>query len=176
MVAAGATGRKCVHRGMANDEGRRAGEGALIRALGVRALSANTINVIIGGGIFVLPGLAAAGMGSRAPLAYLVCALAMGLVVLCFAEAGSRVSLTGGPYAYVEVAFGPFAGFLTGALLWSVTSFAGAAVASAFAGASATFWTLLAHPVPRALLLAALFTALAAVNVRGVLAGMRLVE
>src|SRR5919202_5012815 len=116
------------------DDQTRAGEGALVRALGVRALAANTINIVIGGGIFVLPALAAAEMRSRAPLAYLVCGLAMGLVVLCFAEAGSRVSLTGGPYAYVEVAFGPFAGFLTGALIWSVTSFAGAAVASAFVG------------------------------------------
>src|SRR5918912_1263137 len=132
---------------MASDEGRRAGEGTLVRA-----------------------------MGSRAPLAYLVCALAMGLVVLCFAEAGSRVSLTGGPYAYVEVAFGPFAGFLSGALLWSVTSFAGAAVASAFVGVLAAPWTLLAQPVPRALVLVALFTTLAAVNVRGVLVSTRLVE
>src|SRR5919201_4919148 len=134
------------------DDQPRAGEGALVRALGVRALAANTINVIIGGGIFVLPALAAAGMGSRAPVAYLVGALAMGLVVLCFAEAGSRVSLTGGPYAYVEVAFGPFAGFLTGVLLWSVTSFAGAAVASAFAGALAAAWAPLAQPAPRTLL------------------------
>ena len=40
--------------------------------------------------------------------------VAMGLIVLCFAEAGSRVSLTGGLYAYVEVAFGPLVGFLVG--------------------------------------------------------------
>jgi basic amino acid/polyamine antiporter, APA family len=161
---------------MANDVRRRAGEGALVRALGVRALSANTINVLIGGGIFVVPALAAAEMGSKAPLAYLVCALAMGLVVLCFAEAGSRVSLTGGPYAYVEVAFGPFAGFLSGVLLWTLSSFAAAAVASAFAGALAAFWAPLAQPVPRAILLATVFATLAAVNVRGVRAGTRLVE
>ncbi len=38
-------------------------------------------------------------LGAMAPLAYLLCAVAMGLIVLCMAEAGSRVSLTGGPYA-----------------------------------------------------------------------------
>ena len=46
-------------------------------------------------------------LGPTAPVAYLLCAVAMGLIVLCMAEAGSRVSLTGGPYAYVEIAFGP---------------------------------------------------------------------
>ena len=55
--------------------------------------------------------------------------MAMGLIVLCMAEAGSRVSLTGGPYAYVEVAFGPFVGFLAGFLLWMLLTFAMAAVA-----------------------------------------------
>ncbi len=60
----------------------------------------------------------AGSLGAAAPVAYLVCALAMGLILLCIADAGSRVSLTGGPYAYVGTAFGPYAGFLSGALLW----------------------------------------------------------
>ena len=29
--------------------------------------------------------------------------------------------MTGGPYAYVEVAFGPFVGFLAGVLVWLLT-------------------------------------------------------
>lgn len=155
---------------------RTAGEDALVRALGVRALAATTFNVMIGGGIFVLPAVVAAGMGARAPLAYLVCALAMGLIVLCFAEAGSRVSLTGGPYAYVEVALGPFVGFLAGVLLWLLGSFATAAVANALAGSAAVFWAPLAHGLPRALLLVAVFVALAAVNIRGVTHGTRVIE
>ena len=40
----------------------------------------------------------------------------MVLFVTCFAIAGSRVSLTGGLYAYVEVAFGRYIGFLAGML------------------------------------------------------------
>ena len=72
----------------------------------------------------------AATLGATAPVAYLLCAVAMGLIVLCMAEAGSRVSMTGGPYAYVEVAFGPFVGFLAGFLLWMVLTFAMAAVAT----------------------------------------------
>ena len=38
----------------------------------------------------------------------------MGLIVVCIAEAGKRISLTGGPYAYVGVAFGAYADFSPG--------------------------------------------------------------
>ena len=57
----------------------------------------------------------------------------MGLIVLCMAEAGSRVSLTGGIYAYIEVAFGRFVGFLAGFFLWMLLTFAMAAVATLLA-------------------------------------------
>src|SRR5262249_6325532 len=93
------------------------GEDSLIRALGVWGLAASIVNTTVGAGIFRLPAGVSASLGTAAPLAYLICALAMGLIVFCFAEAGSRVSLTGGLYAYVEVAFGPLIGFLCGVLL-----------------------------------------------------------
>src|SRR5690349_8966591 len=105
-------------------------ESSLVRALGTWGLAAGIVNVTVGGGIFRLPAGAAQQLGSAAPVAYLVCAVAMALIVLCFAEAGSRVSLTGGLYAYVETAFGPFVGFLTGVLLWLglVAAFAGVSI------------------------------------------------
>lgn len=152
------------------------GESALDRAIGVRALAATTFNVLIGGGIFVLPAAVAAGLGDAAPLAYLVCAIAMGLIVLCFAEAGSRVSRTGGLYAYVEVALGRYAGFITGVLLWLITTFAQAAVANAFASTIAFLVPALDGAVARTLVLAALFAFLAAVNYRGVRQAARFVE
>jgi basic amino acid/polyamine antiporter, APA family len=96
----------------------RSGERGLARVIGTWGLAAGIVNVTIGGGIFRLPAGVAAAVGPAAPLAYLACTLAMGLIVLCFADAGSRVSMTGGPYAYVETAFGPFVGFVCGALLW----------------------------------------------------------
>jgi amino acid transporter len=153
-----------------------AAERQLVRALGVRALAATTFNVIVGGGIFGLPSEVAQGLGAAAPLAYLVCAVAMGLIVLCFAEAGSRVSLSGGPYAYVEVALGGFIGFLSGVLLWLVISFATAAVASVFVASLAAFFPWLGEGVGRVVLLASLFTVLAVVNVLGVRQGTRLIE
>src|SRR3954453_9871714 len=90
----------------------------LIRAIGVPGLTANIVNSTIGAGIFVLPAAMAKGLGPAAPLAFLCCALAMVLFVTCFAIAGSRVSLTGGLYAYVEVAFGRYLGFLAGRLFF----------------------------------------------------------
>ena len=103
----------------------------------MRGLTASIVNTTIGAGIFVLPALVARDLGSAAPLAYLACGLAMTFVVASFAMAGSRVSLTGGIYAYVEVAFGPLIGFLTGFLVWLSCLLAAASVASALAASVA---------------------------------------
>jgi amino acid transporter len=78
----------------------------LERVIGTGALAATALNCILGSGIFGLPGLAAAMLGPAAILAYAVCAV-IGLVGLCFAEAGSRVNSAGGLYAYGTAAFGP---------------------------------------------------------------------
>ena len=93
-------------------------DNTLVRALGVRTLAASIVNTTVGAGIFVLPAAVAATIGAAAPVAFLICATAMGLIVTCFAMAGSRVAMTGGVYAYVEIAFGPFVGFLAGVLLY----------------------------------------------------------
>ena len=100
----------------------------------------------------------------------------MTLIALCFAAAGSRVSVTGGLYAYIETAFGGFAGFL-GGYLYSVTAcLSVASVATAFAGTAGVLSPIFAVSQVRAALLAALFAVLAFVNVRGIKPGIRLVE
>src|SRR6266852_50456 len=153
-----------------------AAESGLVRAIGPRQLTASIINVTIGAGIFVLPAAAAAGLGPAAPIAYVVCALLMALIVCCFAAAGSRVSLTGGVYAYVEVAFGTFVGFLAGVLYFLMATFAVASVSSAFAGSVGALWSVAGTPAGRVVVIVSLFAGLAAVNVRGVKLGARLVE
>ncbi len=148
----------------------------LVRAIGIRALAATAFNVTVGGGIFKLPAEVAGMLGAAAPLAYLVCIIAIALIVLCFAEAGSRVSMTGGPYAYVEIAFGPFVGFLAGVLLWLLGCFATAAVAWVFATSLAALWPALGDPIAHGVVIALLFILLASVNIRGVKQGSRLIE
>lgn len=152
------------------------GEARLVRAIGFPTLTANIINLTIGAGIFVLPAVAFNTLGPAAPIAYVVCAGLMGLIVGCFAAAGSRVSLTGGLYAYIEVAFGPLVGFLAGVLFWLMAAFAVASVASAFAGSFAVLVPAAAGPAARALLIAGVFALLAAINVRGVVSGSRVVQ
>src|SRR5258708_29463723 len=113
-------------------------------------------------------------LGAAAPLAYVACAVLMGLIVLCIAQAGSRVSLTGGPYAYVEVTLGPYVGFLVGVLLWVVGSTAIPGVATLFADATGRFIPALAGWGGRAIVLAVIFTVVSAINVLGVRQGTRL--
>lgn len=144
--------------------------------MGVWALAASIFNLTVGGGIFRAPALAYALLGPAAPIAYVVCAIAMGLIVLCFAEAGSRVERTGGPYAYVEIVFGPFIGFLAGVLVWLTGTLAFAGVSVILAGTVASVFPATATPVGRALFLIVLFAILTSVNVRGVREGARLVS
>jgi APA family basic amino acid/polyamine antiporter len=152
------------------------GEAGLVRALGTWGLAASIVNITIGGGIFRAPGSqeVTGRLGAAAPLAYIVCAIAMAFVVLCFAEAGRRVALTGGPYAYVERAFGRFAGFVVGWQLWLVGTIATAAVATIFADSALRMFPSL-PPVPgRALLLGGMFAVVTVINVLGVQFGARL--
>jgi amino acid transporter len=149
----------------------------LVRAIGVRALAANVVNQIIGSGIFVLPAAVAAILGPASVVAYLVCALGIGLLALCFAELGGRVVRSGGVYAYIETAFGPFIGFLAGILQW----FGGEVISTAAISVVVVDSVLAAigvdvGGVARAVLLVALLGGLAAANIRGVRLGARLVE
>ena len=149
-------------------------ESALRRSIGTVSLAAGIVNVTIGAGIFRLPADMAATLGATAPLAYLLCAVAMGLIVLCLAEAGSRVAMTGGPYAYIEVAFGPFVGFLAGFVLWMVFTFVMAAVATVLVASLAAMVPALASRAASAGVLAAIYAVFATVNIRGVEHGTRL--
>ena len=155
---------------------RTASEAGLVRALGTWSLAAAIINVTIGGGIFRAPASPelTGRLGPATPVAYLVCAVAMGLIVLCIAEAASRVSLTGGPYAYVEVAFGRFVGYLVGVFLWVTATTAFAAVATIFADNAVRVVPALSGPGGRAALLAGVLLLFAATNIVGVRQGARL--
>ncbi len=147
----------------------------LDRAIGPWTLGANAVNLSLGAGIFALPAAVAAILGPSAIAAYLVCAVAISLVLACFAELGSHADRSGGAVAYVEEAFGEAAGFTT----WVVFSIAycvasDAAVANVLVDAVSTSFPVLERGVPRAAALGVLFAGLAAVNVAGVRQGARL--
>lgn len=162
--------------GVSAEEKVTAREGQLVRAIGTWGLAASIVNVTVGGGIFRLPGSpdVAGRLGAAAPLAYLACAVVMGLVVLCIALAGSRIALTGGPYAYVEATFGRYVGFLVGVLLWTIGATAIPGVAGLFADAGASLMPAIGTFAGRALFIGIIFAAVTLINVRGVKQGTRL--
>src|SRR5215468_5899653 len=143
----------------------------LVRGIGVPALTANIVSSTIGAGIFVIPATVAKGLGSAAPLAFLCCAIAMVLFVTCFAIAGSRVSLTGGLYAYVEVAFGRYVGFLAGMLYFLTALGAVAGVVNVLANSVALVVPFLGSPVMRIIVMFAVYGVLVFINIRGVRQG-----
>jgi len=147
----------------------------LVRVIGTSALGLSVVNMVVGAGIFVMPGLVAAVIGPAAILAYLICSVTVALVFLCFAEVGSRVSRSGGAYAYVEEAFGPFVGFIASILFWfGFSALADAAITVIMVDSIAIVVPILGESIPRAVFIIALLTFLAAVNIRGVKAGVRL--
>lgn len=147
----------------------------LVQVVGPLGLAANVVNIVIGAGIFVLPAAIAGQIGSAAPLAYGACAIAMGAIALCFAEAGSRVPTSGGPYGYAEAAFGPFFGFIMGALVWLAAVLASAGIAAALVDVLAGFWPAIGGPILRGVVILSLYVLLAAVNIAGAAPGARLV-
>ena len=152
------------------------GEAGLVRALGTWGLVASIVNITIGGGIFRVPGTmeVTGRLGVAAPLAYAVCALVMMFVVVCFAEAGSRVALTGGPYAYVERAFGGFFAFIVGWFLWVSATIAIAAVATIFTDATLRMFPAVPRVPGRAAVLIGVIGVVTTINVLGVRLGARL--
>jgi amino acid transporter len=145
----------------------------LAREIGTIAFAATIVNGVIGGGIFAAPAALAGSVGVWAPLALLACGLAMGAIVLCCAEAGSRVPSSGGIYAYVEAAFGRGWGFVTGMVLWVSCVLAAAAVAAAFADAIVALYPVGPPGVQRVVLLVGVFALIAGVNLRGAKLGAR---
>ena len=147
---------------------------ALLRTFGRADLIAVTINAVVGAGIFGLPSKVFALIGTFSLVAFLVCALFAGLIVLCFAEVGSRFSGTGGPYLYVREALGPTAGFGAGWLMWLARVSAFAANSNLLVGYAAWFFPPIASPVGRNVFLCAVTLFLVAVNFTGVRHAARL--
>lgn len=147
----------------------------LKRTIGIWGLSANIINSVLGAGIFVIPAIVAAGLGSASIFAYLFCGLLVALVMLCFAEVGSKITHPGGAYAYIEESFGKAAGFVTAVLFVISANSGDAAVANALVDIIGSFFPLFQNKAVKILFFFLLFSGLAYINIRGVKEGIRFV-
>jgi len=90
----------------------------LERSLSLTTVIAISIGGMLGSGIFVLPGLAAAKTGSSVWLAYLLAAICILPAALSKSELATAMPSSGGTYVYIERAFGPLFGTISGIGLW----------------------------------------------------------
>ena len=140
----------------------------LVRGIRRWDLIAIAINAIIGAGIFGLPSDVYARIGSYSLIAFVACAFVVTLIILCFAEVGSRFSETGGPYLYAREAFGPTLGFEVGWLIWLARLTAFAANCNLLVSYLGYFWTDATAGAGRAVIIILVVVSLAAINILGV--------
>ena len=90
----------------------------LERSLSLPSVIAIAIGGMLGSGIFVLPGLAAAKTGPSVWLAYLLAACCVLPAALSKSELATAMPTSGGSYVYIERTFGPIMGTISGIGLW----------------------------------------------------------
>jgi APA family basic amino acid/polyamine antiporter len=93
------------------------------------------IGCIVGAGIYVLPGLAAAHFaGPAVMLSFLLAGAACALAALCYAELASTMPVSGSAYAYCYAAIGEVFAWSLGCLLLFEYGIAAALLAVGFSG------------------------------------------
>jgi basic amino acid/polyamine antiporter, APA family len=131
-------------------------------------MTAIGVNQVIGAAVYAQPALLAAHAGAWSP--WLVAAV--GLVSLCialsFAEVGSRFEGTGGPYLYTRAAFGRFAAFEVGWMMWFTRAASWAAVINVLATSLGFYWPSITGGWRRGVLIGAITLAIALINIRGI--------
>jgi len=90
----------------------------LERSLSLPAVIAIGLGGMLGTGIFVLPGLAATKIGASLWLAYLVAAICILPAAYSKSELATAMPSSGGAYVFIERAFGPLFGTISGLGLW----------------------------------------------------------
>jgi amino acid transporter len=146
----------------------------LLRAVSRWGIVALALNDVIGSGVYLSnPKEAAELLGAASIWAILAAGVAVLLLVLCFAEAGSLFDTPGSGYVYTRAAFGDFAGFEVGWMTWvaRITSVAGLSVG--FARVVGFLWDGARDGWGRAVMIAVPVLVLTWINVVGVRSGAR---
>lgn len=122
-------------------EAEAAGETTLQRALGPFNLVTMGIGAVIGAGIFVLTGQAAAlYAGPAVPISMALVGVACAFAGLCYAEMASTVPVAGSAYTYVYATLGEFLAWIVG---WDLVLEYAAGAAGVSVGWSANLVALL---------------------------------
>lgn len=146
---------------------------ALRRVASRWQIVALSLNDVIGSGVYLLPAAAAAMLGAASLWAVVAAGVAVLLIVLCFAEAGSYFDRPGGAYLYARTAFGELVGFEVGWMTWLARVAAVASLSAGFAQALGYLWPAAREGLGRSLAIALPLLALTAINLVGVQWGVR---
>ncbi len=149
----------------------------LKRVIGVSGLALTILNFTIGAGIFVLPAIIGIQLGAFGIFCYIFCAIVLGAIMLCYAEIGSKVTTSGGNYAYVVAAFGEFPGFIINWLYFFAFSIlSDAAVMNIITDSLAVISPVFLNPLLRAFLFFILMCFMVWLNIRGAKQGIAFIK
>jgi basic amino acid/polyamine antiporter, APA family len=124
----------------------------LRKALGPLDLTLFGIGVIIGTGLFVLTGEAAAGYaGPAVALSYVVGGIVCALAALCYAEFASTVPVAGSAYTFSYATLGEFVAWLIGWDLILEFTLGAATVAKGWSGYLVSVFEILGIKLPTSL-------------------------
>ncbi|HEY2295882.1 MAG TPA: APC family permease [Thermoanaerobaculia bacterium] len=132
-----------------------------------------SVNDVIGSGVYLLPAAAAAILGWASVGAVVVAGIAVLLLVLCFAEAGSYFDRPGSAYIYTREAFGELAGFEVGWMTWLARVASVSSLSVGFARAVGYLWPGANVGWGRGLAIVLPVLLLTWINVIGVKSGVR---
>ncbi|UZQ50739.1 amino acid permease [Clostridium kluyveri] len=128
------------------------GKESLQKVLGSFELTMLGIGAIIGTGIFVLTGLAAANYsGPALVISFILAGLACGFAALCYAEIAAMVPVAGSAYTYGYAALGEFWAWIIGWDLILEYAFAVGTVAIGWSGYFTNILTDLGIQLPKAI-------------------------
>lgn len=145
----------------------------LQRVIGIPGLTMSTINGSIGSRIFIMPAIVGLQLGAAGIFCYVFCALMLASIMLCYIEAGSRITRSGGSYAYVEAAFGPFAGYLVNWLyFFGWAGLSSAAVLHIFADSLSLLFPVFSAGLARGILFFVVLTIITLINIYGTSLGV----
>ncbi|RLM57004.1 amino acid permease [Halobellus sp. Atlit-31R] len=107
-------------------------ETQLERTLGLKEALMIGVGTMVGAGIFVLPGAAAALAGPASSVAFVVAGSVAMLTALSASELATAMPASGGPYHFINKGLGPLAGSIAGLGNWLGLAFATAFYAVGF--------------------------------------------
>ncbi len=132
-----------------------------------------SVNDVIGSGVYLLPAAAAAILGWLSVGAVVLAGVAVLLLVLCFAEAGSYFDRPGSAYLYTREAFGDLVGFEVGWMTWLARVSSVSSLSVGFARALGYLWPAANVGWGRGLAIVLPVLALTGINIIGVKSGVR---